>query len=879
MPLTPLEQVEFGGVDTRSNPLNMPPNRWLRCLNWVPRIGGWLELRWGYATVLPTAFTNSVAIHTLIPYTLFTGTRYLIRWQGNVPYQITINTGAVVTPTYQTGANWVNSGQISYYSYNNRIYAGNGTEPSKYFDGTTWRLSGLGALTSLQATGVGVSLGLAQVSDSVAAAVTVTVAAGGTIPISALSGYSVYMAIFDTATNELSPATTFLSANQRYQVTTGGTQELQLANLPVLSGTQIKVFGLTADGASAAYPCITSFVGGYSSLSRSGSLVTVNAPGHVLTTGNVVAFTGPASEPLYTGLWTITVVNANVFTFTMKYPVGALNPVGTGAYSPVLTAAAASTTTTITSNTVLNISPGATNFVIINDPNRGIPPSSIGGPNPGYQFYVCLQNKNIGSNGTSLILGHVGNRMSIGTRLAPATRSNVNITFPSGITSDPEQTLLIGRTGDGALIPYACIDSNGLTVPVNIGNAVAGITLVHLDIQGSVDGNSELPFRNGIVPATCDKFAVVSDFVYAADSSSPTIRRSGSAQFALTGQFVGDPAQSWAPNDIDTFPTNQSINCVAETNGTLFVATLTDSALLVDTLGIPMWVGPWTKGAAGKRAFTKTDHGFYWVSADLELVTFVNGAPVAVSDEYLQGEMAQLSKLFLSTIELVYYRSAILDKDEIRILGQKADGTPHTVVHDFKIKDQRSLYGQGRGEEYLGPLATMYTQFQGGSGQSSIINANNNRVIWVGATNGQLYQLYFGSDDVGSQFTADAVGLVNAGMKRPSVQSIDFFGDSNIVISYLSALNGTVDSGDATDLVQITPLDGTPIAMPGFEDGASWRVPIPIPELKHVYIRIQLTSHSADGSLTVNPLPHCPLETYGRLYKLVPNFGDEDRGA
>jgi hypothetical protein len=191
------------------------------------------------------------------------------------------------------------------------------------------------------------------------------------------------------------------------------------------------------------------------------------------------------------------------------------------------------------------------------------------------------------------------------------------------------------------------------------------------------------------------------------------------------------------------------------------------------------------------------------------------------------------------------------------------------------LKDSRSPYGQGRGEEYLGPLATAYTIFQGGSGQSALIDGTNTRVVWAGGSDGIIYQLYSGSNDAGTEFSADAVGLINAGPDRPNINCIDFFGDNGINISYLNALNGTVDKGESTDLRQISPLQGTPFAIPGFEDGASWRVPVPIPEVRHVYLRVQLTSHSVDGSLALNALPHCPLETYGRLYKLAINIGDE----
>ena len=52
-----LEFYEFGGVDSRSNPLNMPSNRSLRCKNWVPMRSGHLQLRRGYTAITQNPVT------------------------------------------------------------------------------------------------------------------------------------------------------------------------------------------------------------------------------------------------------------------------------------------------------------------------------------------------------------------------------------------------------------------------------------------------------------------------------------------------------------------------------------------------------------------------------------------------------------------------------------------------------------------------------------------------------------------------------------------------------------------------------------------------------------------------------------------------------
>lgn len=51
-PIRPVDDpVPGGGVDSRSNPVNMPQNRYLLLRNWVPRQDGTLQLRDGYTLI------------------------------------------------------------------------------------------------------------------------------------------------------------------------------------------------------------------------------------------------------------------------------------------------------------------------------------------------------------------------------------------------------------------------------------------------------------------------------------------------------------------------------------------------------------------------------------------------------------------------------------------------------------------------------------------------------------------------------------------------------------------------------------------------------------------------------------------------------------
>lgn len=275
-----------------------------------------------------------------------------------------------------------------------------------------------------------------------------------------------------------------------------------------------------------------------------------------------------------------------------------------------------------------------------------------------------------------------------------------------------------------------------------------------------------------------------------------------------------------------------------------------------------MWKGPWTIGCVGKRAFTKTDYGFYWVTGDKQLATMVNGLPVAISDEYEKGELGQIGDAFLSTVECAYFRDPLKGIDCIRIEGQKSDGTPHTIIHDFSDRDERSQYGQGYGSEFHGPLGTVFTI-------AKVRDANGHRQIWAGATNGQMYQLYSGANDAGAEFSSDAIGLVNVGANRVDVPWLDWYGDSNCTLSIGKNL---LTSTDANAQWGFSILGSK--GVPDYDNLFRFRADLSDPEIKSkVYVRFQLTSHSADGSLALNTIPHIPLETYGRIYEVVPAEG------
>src|ERR1700676_4078411 len=96
--LLPFEQVDAGGVDSRSNPINLPRNRALRCLNWVPKQAGYWELRYGYSSVTMNTFA-AIPIHSMFPYRTWDGHKYVLFMQGTVLKTLDTATGTVTSPT------------------------------------------------------------------------------------------------------------------------------------------------------------------------------------------------------------------------------------------------------------------------------------------------------------------------------------------------------------------------------------------------------------------------------------------------------------------------------------------------------------------------------------------------------------------------------------------------------------------------------------------------------------------------------------------------------------------------------------------------------------------------------------------------------------
>lgn len=836
--LLPIEVFSWGGLDSSSNPLNLPPNRSLRCRNWVVRDSGALELRNGFSTVTVTGSSSAAAYHSIFPYTQFDNsgneTPYALLGQGTQLRSLNIVSGVVALPGIR-GAALASTASFASYLGNGKIHFGNGTD-QKWFDGTTVRDNGLRSLTAAEVANVVLTPSVGEFTPAENASISIAAAAGGTFTATTGTGFLFYVVRFDNTVNELGSATILAGSGR---VTCAVNQQFNFTVLPTTGGLP-KLIARTGDSLATANFC-TNTSTAITSCTRAGVTLTVISPAHGLTTGDIVVLSGTTN---FDSVYSITVTDVNTFTATLFLAVGqnttGANTTG-GTCKRIISVPVATTTVSITS-------PAQDTSIVVNDANRGLPVPASGLTTPGYAFYASIYNPNGG--------GHAGNRIQIGSgRIAYATnRFNVRITgLPDLSGTDTEWAILIGRTGDSGNLPYPCQDSNA-----NLFFTASGQTAITLTTQGALFGTSELPTRNGVIPAALNMFCRVGDRIHGGQVGRPTVYRSATEADSLNGDFVGRPEQSWAPNDIDTFPTAEGLTGCFEDDRGAYFGTKNDGAVFADTGQGFAWIGPWYgAGIAGRFAWCKTSYGNYWITGHKQLATMRNGVPVAVSDEYEGAALARIGDAFLSQVQMFHLVDVAKRINKITIKCLDSNGLPFEVFHDFKLRDAQSNEGQCYDATYSAPLATNFVLAQ-------VRDAAGALRLWAGASTGQIYQLETGANDAGTEFTADYIGLANGGPSRPALPEIQWFGDQNVILSVGRKLNSTVDAGGANDLVPLIASAGAARVVDAKDflfaaDNKDSTV-------NHLYVRFQLTSHSADGNLNQNDPPHIPLENYGRIY-------------
>lgn len=463
--------------------------------------------------------------------------------------------------------------------------------------------------------------------------------------------------------------------------------------------------------------------------------------------------------------------------------------------------------------------------------------------------------------------GHVGNRIPIGVRTTVGTPSGSFVVtgLPNLAGVNPEWVKLLGRTYDGGMAPAAFADATGTWV-------VAGNTDTVATISSSViDPNAELPTRNGL-PPRFDKIAWALGRAYAIDEDDPTaIRYSESQQDVPSGLFVGKPPHSWPAASKVYFPTGESVRGIHAVDDEVWVwsrnhlAILTEFGTSQSTLGRPVvrWRGVWVGGIAGHRAFAKTRYGPLWMSADKQIMrrpmvattTTAATGPEPISEEY-GNLLTQIANAQVPNVELGYHFDSFRDIDCLYINGTDLLGNDVLTVHDFGNGNHAS--------ERIYSGLNINTIVRNPQQVVSMVDANGKPRLWVGDRLGQFAQLEEGDTDAGFSYSADYITVFNGGPSQPAIGGLEWFGDGLIRITYSPDLRLTLNDLDTLNSLPVIDVDRR-ISL--------WRVQIE-EAMQYFYLRIQLDSHPADGTLLQSaPVSSIPVETYGRLLLVRPDVG------
>jgi hypothetical protein len=701
----------------------------------------------------------------------------------------------------------------------------------------------------------------------------------------------------------------------------GANQVLQLTDLPVSNAPGI--VGLisvqTQDAQGASFLSAQNMPNGSMS-AQDATTVNITLPNHGLVSGDVFTlYLVSGSQPLWPSSGPFTAIYRGVdnfwFTVPDSTPYGSPLAPGPVGVCKLIVQPHNATTYTFTNPTwPPPLAPGQGTdtgshgillpWADLPSPNL-LAASAIGGAQPGYQFWVSIYNNTT---------GHVGNRMPIGGRIVNTSDAQVTINglpnlnglslpdlrslyWPKNmmkdvnVTGDYEWSYLIGRTGDGGEVPYAVTeastDANGNLVYnwVYTNSSYVNIT------SATIDGNAELPINN-YIPPPFQSFWREGDKMCGTIPNQPSVFRSGSELDSTTGIFVGDPAEAWAPVQVETFPTAAPIIGGFGYMQESWTFTANDSCQLSELSGELAWNGPYNFGIAGPYAF---DTGWnslpFWVSHDKQLCTMLPSAngPMPISTEYEAALLARIDDAHKDKTEVVYFRDPLRLVEVLRIkcVEVKTDSvsgisysSPYVVIHDFNLRDDSSPYGQAYEEIYangspLGPpnlpvTATVSADFT----HSFVRDGAGHARMWGGASDGNLYQLYTGGDDAGHYFTADAIQLRYLGGERTAVKTLEWYGDQLIQWYIFENMLNVI-----ADPVYWVNLSWEARPVPGDAQNGHFMADFQRPEMTHCYLWASLTAHPFDAPTPSDPMalsvpPHIPVETYGRLFLSAPILGD-----
>lgn len=797
-----VESFSFGGVDSRSNPLNFPTNRSLRCLNWIRTQGGWLKLRYGYTEPTMSAVVAST-IHSAYQYEQNDGTRFILFGQGTQLKQMEIGpTGTASTVDTLGSSNAFNG-----FFANNKFHFGNGVD-EKVYDGATLR-----------------DIGIRRISLSEIGDITTSVdTTSGNWTVTNLTGYRLFTAIYNPETGQV--------GNRRALDTVVGDGP---NNGSTASGWNSPGNVFASDDSYATQTIVKG--GGSGTLSMTNLGFSIPADAEIVGMEVLIEWHEENED------FPIQLRTQNHFAMIKG---GVQQPVG---------------------NVVFGI-PDSTDFV-----------NTVGSPSDTWKTTWLPSDINATGFGVALLTflpsGASSNvdvfidRIQIKVYYFAPSRITISQTTSQVVISglpdlsgeNTELLKVLGRTVDGAGVPYIIVDGGGNFVTVDNAATVATLT------EGKIDPGLELPIRNGL-PPNFNIGTRVLGRSYVVDFDDPSkIRYSEGDADDVDGFFLGVPSHSWPASNEIPFPTGESVLALHEVDDELWAWSRNHLAIFTE-LGdfssggraFPALRGVWVGGIAGARAFAKTPYGPHWFSHDRELMARSQSGPVVVSEEYQHELLAKLDQAQLSTAELSYLRDPERDIDRIYIKGKDTSNNPVIVIHDFKLRSAQSPLGEGSEYAYTGMTASVFVRFP--QSVISMRDENSRWQLWTGAEDGKFYQLEDGAEDGGLTYSADYIGILNAGPDQPLIAHLDFSGDKEIEFRATTELDLTVAELDSLKSLVKEEQDA---------DTHRYRVNIEEP-VQHMVFRIQRTSEIGE-SLTDNSPKHIPLEVYGRLYVVRPELG------
>ena len=809
MPTQKHESFSFGGVDSRSNPANFPPNRALRCLNCAPQASGSLRLRPGFT--FPLGANGLGPIHSALYYEQFSaaylGPQFVMYGNGTAIHQYAIGVGSdTVVGHFTTGNPW------GHFRSGNRVFIADGVSNLNW-DGSTLRTTGIPAVHDLA-------------SSTLSYAGTV-VDTGGHAPLSIQAWVNPTNAqgapgvLFTSATAPLHDVTNVLSfQNFGFAIPLGA---------PIIG----MVVTVTAEVAEAGLPAGAGVVADAQVFIVSARL----GPGQFMTFQRTGApATASFGTPTSTAGCAVTAAILNNVGFGVNF------------FGTQLFSSSSSAFWKVYGCQITVYYAGAFGAVV------SVTGSSLGSIAPtqlsGYQLYAAVYNP---------ITQHMGNADPIGSlQTVGATLSAFQVSgLPALSGFNPEWEWALGMTNDGGQVPYWFIDNSGNDIILS--NAATSGT-VFLD---SRNFQQQLPARND-VPLPFDKFARVGTRIFAGLAGNPFLSYSNDESDIANAGYVGKPEESWPADQQEPLPDGllpRAIHAYRLEGWFFSRENLHIWSQFLLQQGVNPWRGPWPGGCAGQRAFIETPHGPFWLSAQKQLCTFMEDGVISVSDEYESTLLGALADNQLGSVELGYLLDQGGKIDEIMIRGLNSVGDTIIVVHDFHLSDERSPHGQAYTYQYGGLTPTTFVG-AGYTPRQNVYDQNGKMRLWTGAPQG-FAQLEDGLADNTLTYSADYIGLVGLGVARRSLVELEFQGDPNWQVSYLA--DYSLSAGDFIDCDNdIIPED----VQGGTRYGAKMTG-----EARWVYLRMRLTSHPADGNFAFTDPPFLPMPSYGTMNETILKLG------